>query len=226
MSFLDHNLLIFAQQAPLAERQLAVRSYQGQSAGPGVMEISGHTPITLSSPHITNPPRGQTGLADMSTGALAIQLAGLIGASAASSTQTTDEAPNYDTDRDFKRQLRSLVASTWVDFVPDQHGMSQQRSADFESGAACGATPGQRPILLTIFIETLTKAGSANVSRDRPFPTARSTTIASFPWRTCQVPAIRQEIRKRSCDPARDPLPYAVLLSLLCEALHILQQWL
>jgi hypothetical protein len=224
MNFLDHNLLTIAQQAPLVERQFAARSYQGQPAGPGVMEICGHMPIILSSPHATNHPRdGQAKLADMFTGTLAIQLAGLVGASAVISARTTDEDPNYDTDGHFKRQLRSLVARTQAGFVLDLHGMSQQRSADFEFGTAYGVTLGQRPILLTTFIETFKKAGFDNVGIDGLFPAARPTTIASFIWRTCQVPAIQLEIHRRFRDPASDPAAYAALLALLCEALHTLQ---
>lgn len=227
MNFIDHDLLTIAQEAPLVERQFSARSYQGKPAGPGVIEIRGNTPIILSSPHATNHPRdGQAKLADMFTGTLAIQLAGLVGAHALIYARTTDEDPNYDADGHFKRQLRSLVARTQAGFVLDLHGMSQERLADFEFGTAYGATLGQRPILLATFVETFKKAGVDNIVINGLFPAARPTTIASFTWRTCQVPAIQLEIHKRYRDPVRDPAAYAALLSLLRETLRALQQWL
>lgn len=224
---IDHDLLTIARQAPLVERQFSARSYRGKHAGPAVIHIRGNTPIVLSSPHATNHPReGQTKLADTFTGTLAIQLARLVGASALIYARTTDEDPNYDADGQFKRQLHSLLTSTGAGFVLDLHGMSLSRSVGFESGTAHGATLGKRPVLLTTFTDTLNKAGIDTFVIDEMFPATRPTTIASFTWRTCKVPAIQLEIHKRYRDPQRDPAAYATLLSLLRETLCKLHQWL
>jgi hypothetical protein len=225
MNVLEHNLLTIARQAPPAERLFAARSYQGQSVGPEVMEIRRRPTIILSSPHATNHPRdGQARQADMFSATLAIQLAGLLGASAVIAARTTDEDPNAGADGHIKRLLRSLVARARAGVVLNRHSMSQQRPVDVTCGTASSPTPGQRPILLSTLIETLTNAGFDNVGRDRLLPAARPTPIAPFPWRTCQMPGLQIEIHRRFRNPARDPAASATLLSLLREALHTLQR--
>lgn len=224
---IDHDLLTIERQVPLVERQFSARSYRGNHAGPAVLHMRGNTPIVLSSPHATNHPReGQIKLADTFTGTLAIQLARLVGASALIYARTTDEDPNDDADGPFKRQLHSLLTSAGAGFVLDLHGMSQARSVDVESGTAHGVTPGEHPFLFPMFIDTLKKAGIDTFVIDGTFPATRLTTIASFTWRTCKVPAIQLEIHKRYRDPQRDPVAYATLLSLLRETLCKMRQWL
>lgn len=192
---IDYDLLTIAWQAPLVERQFAARSYRGMHAGPGVIHTRRNTPIMPSSPYATYYLReGQSRLADMSPGTPAIQPTGLVGASAFSNAHTTGEDPHDDTDGQSTRQAPSLVTGPHAGFVLDLHGMSQVRPVAVAAGMACGVTPGGRPAPLTTFIDTFKKASFDNVARDGLLPAARPTTIASFTWRTCKVPAIPLEI--------------------------------
>jgi hypothetical protein len=211
-----------AAEAVALERRFAANLHHGSDDGTPLIELIGEAPILISCPHAVNHPReGRLKLADTFTGPLTTQLARLTDAYALIYARTSAEDPNYDLDGPYKRRLADLVTTNRIEFVLDIHGIGRSRPVQLAIGTAQGTTIGHNLRLRECFLSCFISAGFSQILVDEPgqYDASRPTTIASYVWRTLNVPTIQVEIQKDFRDPEKSAANYVKVLRTLRESL-------
>ncbi len=154
----------------------------------------------------------------MGTGALAIALHELTGASVIFTTKRSLSDPNYYDDNEFKAAIDCLIREQRPIVVLDLHASHSYRPYDVDFGTMGGKSLLDRNDLLVLLVKTIRGEGLTNLSQDY-FAAARQQTVTKF-VSSRGVPAVQLEISATCLDPGRDPLSghrFAQLLQALAR---------
>lgn len=213
-----------AEEARELEKQFQASGYTGRRNGPYILEVKGTLPVVISAPHAVRCGiKVQKQTPQMYTGALALQLATLTGASALVSARTSDEDPNRDEPGQYKPKLATLVRETHACFVLDIHGsdenfVKEKQLGQVEIGTAYNRSLRGKRFLRKMLEEALENAG-ITVTVDKYFTADAPGTITVHTSEELDIPAMQLEITRSLRDPDHYPQKYVNLLSVLRDAI-------
>jgi hypothetical protein len=170
------------ERAIAFEEDLAKRYDQVPPAGAPWFEVlDGTGPVLISAPHATTPTReGNSHLfADGGTGALAMALHHLTGATAIYTTFKSPSDPNYYDDNAYKEKLVELLESRKPLVVLDLHASHWYRPYDVDFGTMNGQSLLGDVFLLRRLSEHLRAGGLTNFSQDY-FAASRNATVTKW----------------------------------------------
>jgi hypothetical protein len=214
-----------AEEATELEKQFLANGYRGRRNGPYILEVRGTLPVVISAPHavrcgikVQNKQTPQ-----MYTGALAIQLATLTGASALVSARTSDEDPNRDEPGEYKPKLATFVRETPACFVLDLHGsdenfVKEKQLGQVEIGTIYNKSLRGKRFLRKMLEETLENAG-ITVTVDKYFTADAPGTITLYTSEGLDTSAMQLQITRSFRDPEQTPEKYVKLLRVLSNAI-------
>ncbi len=225
---LDSDAVV--KEAKELEKQFQANGYTGRSIGPSILEVKGTLPVVISAPHAVRCGRNvQKQIPQLYTGALALQLATLTGASALITARTSDEDPNRDEPGLYKPKLATLVSETGACFVLDMHGsdenfVKEKGLGQVEIGTADNASLRGALYFRQTLVRVLENAG-ITVTVDKYFTADRPGTITLYTSEKLGTPAMQLEITQSLRDPEHVPQKYVHLLSALRDAIVAMHDW-
>lgn len=187
------------QLATMLDKREGVAIPQGES---WVKTINGDVPVIITAPHVTRPLReGKRRFSDGGgTGALAVALGGMTGATVIYTTYEGPSDPNYYDDNKFKEELARLIDEIKPRYILDIHGSHPFRSYDIDLGTMNGRSLLGNDSLLSTLVERLKGEGIWSISYNR-FAASKNGTITKFVSEK-GVPAIQLEINATYLTPA------------------------
>jgi hypothetical protein len=222
VSQLDRDTLI--EEAKELEKQFQANGYTGRRNGQYILEMRGTLPVVISAPHAVRCGiKVQKQVSQMYTGALALQLATLTGASALISARTSDEDPNRDEPGQYKPKLETYVRETHACFVLDIHGsdenfVKEKQLGQVEIGTVYNRSLRGKRFLRNMLEEALENAG-ITVTVDKFFTADAPGTITLYTSERLGTPAMQLEITRSLRDLEGAPEKYLNLLSVLSDAI-------
>lgn len=154
--------------------------------------LRGTIPVVITAPHATTPKqKDKNRSSDKGTGALALILHDLTGATVVYTTWASAADPNDTDSCAFKDTLGYLLTEINPLFVIDLHASHPARPYDVDFGTINGASIKSRPSLLKGLTEILASHGLTQQSRD--FFSAGGKTITRF-VSSRGIPCIQVEI--------------------------------
>jgi hypothetical protein len=222
---LDGDALV--EEARDLEKQFQANNYTGRSNGPTILEVKGTLPVVLSAPHAVRYGRKNRKQPQVYTGALALQLARLTGASALVNAHTSDEDPNRNEPGLYKPKLAALVRETHARFVLDVHGSDEDLAREkmlgqVEIGTIYSRSLRGKRFLRNILEEALEHAG-ITATIDKYFTADAPGTITLYTSEDLETPAMQLEIMRSLRDIDHAPQKYLQLLEILREAILAMQ---
>ena len=167
--------------------------------------MPGTARVLIVAGHATAQTReGAMKVPDRGTGALAVALHELTGATVIYTTLRSPSDPNFYDDNAFKAAVAELLDTHKPRLVLDLHASHSYRPYDVDFGVMGGESLRGREDWLGLLARRLRSEGLMNLSRDY-FPAAKNQTITKF-VSSRGVPAIQLEISSTWLNPGADPL--------------------
>jgi hypothetical protein len=167
--------------------------------------LSGTAGVVIVAGHATAQTReGAMKVPDRGTGALAVALHELTGATVIYTTLRSPSDPNFYDDNAFKEAVGQVVAAQKPRLVLDLHASHSYRPYDVDFGVMDGRSLLGREEWLALLARRLRSEGLMNLSRDY-FAASKNQTITKF-VSLRGTPAIQLEISSTWLDPERDAL--------------------